>query len=209
MKCIAPECREPANSGKVFCPACATAPAGKRGGWLSAFKRRAALGAVVAPAAISSAPPEIYDASNVAPKLWIGAKPPADRTYPGVDVIVLCAAEYQPEQLPHFKGRIVRCPIPDDALSSAETHRVLMAAREVERALRAGQRVLVTCQMGINRSALVAAIALSRLSVRRAPSGKIVARASADEVIALLRRKRDARCLYNPHFRALLAKLSS
>jgi len=183
----------------MFCREHAAAPSGKRGGWLSSFKRRAAMGGVPnsssAPKIIAASSLEVYDASNVAPKLWVGAKPPTDRSYPGVDVIVLCAAEYQPQAFEHFSGRILRPAIPDDALDNGELRRVITAATDVAGALKSGKRVLVTCQMGINRSALVAALALGR-----------VIRATPDELVALLRAKRHPQCLYNAHFREYLRK---
>lgn len=195
MTCIAPGCRRKAHAGKPFCAPHLTAPAGQRGGWLSSLKRRQTM--APSPLGTQHPAPEVYDASNVAPKLWVGAKPPVDRSYPTVDVIVLCAAEYQPEKFPHFDGRLVRAPIPDDALSSDELRRALAGGGQVADALTGGKRVLVTCAAGINRSALVAALGLGR-----------VTKATADELITLMRLKRHKDCLYNPHFREILRKFT-
>lgn len=204
--CIAPGCDDPAITARRFCTTHIVAPVdlrrrwsgmvtGGAGGRSSRDKRRAELArpVIVSP---SSSPAEIYDASNVAPRLWVGAKPPADRTYPGIDAIVLCAAEYQPPKLPFFDKLLYRCPLPDDALSNAELSRALMASQFVAKQLRDGKRVLVTCQQGINRSAFVAALAL----------GYVTTRATADELVTLMRERRNPKCLYNRHFREYLAK---
>lgn len=183
--CVAPDCARPVSSSSVpLCTRHLKAPAVQRGGWLSAAKRRARF----APA-IDVAASEIYDASNVAPKLWVGAKPPLDRSYPGVDMIVLCAAEYQPRSFPHFQKTIVHCPLIDDALDPTQRTWAIGAGHKVAVALRAQQRVLVTCMQGRNRSALVAALALGQIT-----------RASSQQIVELIREKRMQTCLTNPHF---------
>jgi protein-tyrosine phosphatase len=164
------------------------APAAQRGGWLSAERRRRQLAA--------ARPQETtMDASNVATRLWVGSQPPFDRDLPQIDVLVLCARELQPDRVA-FHGRLIRCPIPDDALDHAELARAVLAAKVVSDALLAGQRVLVTCSAGINRSALVASLALARIT-----------RMTADELIALMRLRRHPNALFNPHFRNVLQRL--
>jgi protein-tyrosine phosphatase len=90
----------------------------------------------------------------------------------------------------------VRCPIPDGALDNQEVVRVLVSARVVADALVSRRRVLVTCAQGRNRSALVAAMALAR-----------VTRLGAEDLVRLMRAKRDPQALSNPHFRELLARI--
>ncbi len=144
---------------------------------------------------------DVYDASHVWRQsnpnrsLWVGAKPPVDRSYPNIDMIVLCAAEYQPPALPHFKGPLVRVAIPDDVLSTDELRRALSGGAAVAEALSKGKRVLVTCAAGINRSALVAGLALVRHT-----------KMTADEVIAIMRARRHPDCLFNKHFVEVLKK---
>jgi protein-tyrosine phosphatase len=135
------------------------------------------------------------DASNVATRLWVGSRPPFDRDLPGFDLLVLCAQELQPQHLA-FHGKVIRCPIPDGDLDHAELTRAVLAARAVGDALVVKQRVLVTCSAGLNRSALVAGLALAR-----------VTRLMPDEIIRLMRQKRDPHALFNVHFQEILRRL--
>lgn len=148
---------------------------------------------------------DVYDASNVYPKLWVGAAPPADRSYPGVQMIVLCAREYQPASFAHFSGQIVRVAIPDDALDTDELRRALSGGMTVGNALKDGKRVLVTCRAGINRSAMVAGLGLLHVT-KNAPGGRAM---TPDDVIALMRSKRHADCLFNSHFRDYLRRFAA
>lgn len=168
-RCVAPSCAKPAQDGQL-CALHAKAPAGQRGGWLSAAKRKP------------------YDATVVSPRLWIGAKPPFDKDLPGVDILVLCAAEVQPDQLA-FHGAVLRCPIPDAELDAAQVRLVLQTAVAVAKAIVSGQRVLVTCRMGLNRSALIVALALHQLTTM-----------SGEQIVEHIRRQRSLSALSNKHF---------
>lgn len=190
MRCIVGDCTELAHTSSPFCGAHQRAPAWQRAAWTSVHKRKIAR----APRVVDAEAHDVYDASNIAPRLWIGARPPLDRSYPGVDLIVLCAAEYQPRSFPHYDKALLNCPIPDDALSKAEQSRVLIAAQAVARELKDGGRVLVTCQQGKNRSALVACLALAQIT-----------KATPEQLVDLVRKKRHPNALYNPHFREYLA----
>lgn len=134
------------------------------------------------------------DASNIVRRLWVGGKPPTDRELPDFDVLVLCAQEIQPAQL-GFRGLVLRCPLPDAALDNQELARVFVIAKRVGEQLVAGKSVLVTCAMGINRSALVASLALG-----------LITRMSADELVRVMRSRRHTECLSNEHFRAILKR---
>ena len=169
MRCAAPSC-ERAPQGGPFCEAHSKAPPGQRGGWLSAAKRKP------------------YDATPVAPRLWVGSKPPLDRDLTNIDVVVLCAAEYQPERMA-FHGAIWRCPIPDDVLDQAELRGVLATSTAVAKTIADGKRVLVTCQMGLNRSAFVTAFALHQLTTM-----------SGDEIVTHIRKHRGSKALFNVWF---------
>lgn len=179
--CIVPRCSHPREVGAVFCAAHLRAPAGQRGGWLSAEKRRRQR-------ANDPTMTTPLDASNIARRLWVGGKPPFDRDLPDFDVLVLCAQELQPERLA-FHGTVIRCPLPDAALSPAELERAVAASRSLAERLIAHDRVLVTCAMGINRSALVTSLALGRCT-----------RMSAQTIITLIRTRRHSECLSNQHF---------
>lgn len=192
MTCIAPRtpgdrvrCPNQRASGSLFCAGHAVAPAVQRGGWISAHARRQ-----------KRANHELtLDASNVFNRLWVGSRPPDDRDLPMFDVIALCAMEYQPP-MKAFHGLVLRCRVPDDHLTAQQIYAVTMTATNVAAALARRQRCLVTCYAGLNRSALVASLALG-----------MVTRMSADELIALMRARRDPRCLFNDHFRVILSSL--
>lgn len=166
----------------MFCATHLAAPAGQRGGWLSAYRRAQKRGNGQQP----------IDASNVARRLWIGGKPPFDRDLPDFDVLVLCAAELQPPSL-GFGRKVIRCPLPDSQLTPGETRLALSRARSVAEQLAAGRSVLVTCHAGWNRSALIASLALAQLT-----------RMSAAEIVVLVRDRRSTNALRNRHFVRLL-----
>ena len=129
----------------------------------------------------------VLDASNITRRLWIGGKPPFDRDLPEFDVLVLCAQEIQPR--PKFHGLTIHCPLPDSALDHKELHIALLGGKRVAEELVAGKRVLVTCAMGINRSALVTALGMSR-----------VFKMNATQIIERIRERRNPLCLSNAHF---------
>lgn len=202
--CIAPRgpgvrCPRARAPGSLFCRTHERAPAAQRGGWLSAEKRRRKLAASMT---------ETLDASNITPpspggradgprrSLWVGGKPPFDRDLPSFDVLVLCARELQPERLA-FHGHVIRCPIPDDALTSSEVALVLNAAQLVAKCLVKRRHVLVTCASGKNRSVLVASLALAYIT-----------RLTADDLLRIMRMRRHPDALYNPHFRELLREFT-
>lgn len=169
MRCLAPSCEWAAQAGP-FCEVHSKAPAAQRGGWLSAAKRKP------------------YDATPIAPRLWIGSKPPIDRDMKNVDVLVLCAAEFQPERMT-FHGAVWRCPIPDDVLEPPELRAVLKTSVAVAKAIVDRRRVLVTCQQGRNRSALVIAFALHQLTTM-----------SGLQIVEHIRKHRQLNALSNPWF---------
>lgn len=133
--------------------------------------------------------------SEVAPGLFVGSKPPPGR-YDGIDAIVLAAMEYQPPAELFPGTEIIYAPLDDAPGRAMYEDEIVTAARAADRVsqlLRAGRRVLVTCQMGLNRSALIAAIAMHD-----------VFGMGADEIIKRLRRARGAWSMSNPNFEKLL-----
>lgn len=201
-RCIAPAaqrgapCPQAPEPGSLFCRSHELAPAAQRGGWLSAERRRRKM--------MAAGMDDHLDISNITPpsqgsrsdgarrSLWVGSQPPFDRDMPAFDVLVLCARELQPEQLA-FHGHVIRCPIPDDMLSSSEIRTVMGTARLVADCLIKRKHILVTCSAGINRSALVAALALAHIT-----------RLTADDLIRVMRERRSPMALFNPHFQGLL-----
>lgn len=128
------------------------------------------------------------DAHEISKNLWIGARP-TDRDVRGhFDLVVLCAEEYQP-RLP---VQTLYVPVDDGVVTEDLVKATLGASREVVKALKKGKRVLVSCWAGVNRSALVTALALMQLGH------------TADGAIARIRAKRQPkigmRPLSNAHF---------
>lgn len=137
------------------------------------------------------------DANFVAPRLLVGSKPPPGR-YRWINVITLCAKEYQPPTHAYPGVTVLRVPLVDDPIhpmSDADVARVLSTAGTVARYLETGACVLVTCQMGINRSSLVAAIAM-----------QLAFDMGAEEAIHQIRGQRSAWALSNPRFEKLVYK---
>lgn len=180
--CIVGGCTRRREIGSVFCGVHISAPAGQRGGWLSAYQRAKKRGNDVTP----------IDASNIAKRLWVGGKPPLDRDLPDFDVLVLCAEEIQPKQV-GFGRQLIRCPLPDAQLTPGEARLAISRARVVAAELAAGKRVLVTCYAGWNRSALVAGLALATIT-----------RMTAGEIVVLIRGRRSPSALGNRHFVRLI-----
>jgi len=175
-RCLASGCQRPATEGG-FCVTHAKAPAGQRGGWLSAARRKP------------------YDATPVSPRLWIGTAPPLERDLPTVDILVLCAAEIQTDHLA-FHGQLVRCPIPDADLTLAQVELALKTSVTVAKAIVEGKRVLVTCANGQDRSALVVACALHQLTTM-----------SGDQIVAHIRKQRGEASLRNRWFVAKILEI--
>jgi protein-tyrosine phosphatase len=133
-------------------------------------------------------------AHQVAPGLWQGDAPPPGANYGDFDLVVLTAYEYQPKAA-EMNVDVFHAPLDDDPWrppSMREQAIALGAAREVARRLRKGQRVLVTCAMGLNRSGLVSALALRMQG------------ASGPQAIAAVRRARGENALNNGQFRRLI-----
>lgn len=133
--------------------------------------------------------------SEVAPGLFVGSKPAPGR-HACVDAIVLAAIEYQPPADLFPGAEVIHAPLDDDPrrpMREDEIATATRAAGRVARRLRAGRRVLSTCAMGLNRSALVAAIAMHD-----------VYGMGADEIVARLRRARGPWALSNPNFERLV-----
>jgi protein-tyrosine phosphatase len=133
--------------------------------------------------------------SKVARRLYVGSKP-IPGPHEGIHVIVLAAKEHQPSAAWFPGSEVIHAPFDDDPrrpLHEEEIVTVFKAARRVVGHLQAGRRVLCTCAMGLNRSALVAALAMHE-----------VFGTSADGIIYDIRRARSEHALTNPHFERLL-----
>jgi protein-tyrosine phosphatase len=127
-----------------------------------------------------------FNADQVIPGLWQGSAPPDADWRDRWDVVVLAAAEWQPEM--HARRAVLRVPLDDARLSTTEAQLALRASKAVAEAVRRGESVLVTCHMGLNRSGLISALALRRLGY------------SANDAIAAVRRARGDYALSNESF---------
>jgi hypothetical protein len=101
-------------------------------------------------------------------ELWIGGAPPEGMqlSKAGFTGLVLCAQEHQPSA-DSFPGvDVLYAPFDDRGLEPRpeELGVALGASRQVANAVRDGGKVLVTCWEGLNRSGLVTALALMRLT---------------------------------------------
>jgi protein-tyrosine phosphatase len=120
-------------------------------------------------------------------RLAQGSAPPLDLRAP-FDVVVLAAKEYQPN-LPGYE--VMHVPLDDGPPPDKLTRmRIRRAARNVADHVRLGNRVLVTCWQGRNRSGVIAGLALVQLDVPR------------EQVVHRIQRLRDG--LRNPYFRAMV-----
>lgn len=107
-------------------------------------------------------------ATRVGYKLWVGSVPSPYLRQVGYGAVALCAVEHQ-DILPDIPT--IRAPIRDADLTDEEFAVAVKAAEEVSKFRRRGVEVLVTCRMGVNRSAFVAALSLmqlEKLSARQA-----------------------------------------
>lgn len=105
----------------------------------------------------------MIDAHRIDSKLWVGGYPTDRSVCDGrFGLIVLCASEHQRLPFPCAR-RVHAVPLFDDNRDPVDHESkadAVRAAMVIRNARREGQRVLVTCAQGVNRSALVAALAL-------------------------------------------------
>jgi protein-tyrosine phosphatase len=137
------------------------------------------------------------DANRIGPRFWIGSAPPHGRVLKdaGFDVLVLCAKEHQPRSHKFPGLTVVHAGIDDGFLDDDELEVAIHAAHHVTECLGRGERVLVTCWMGKNRSGLVSALALYEIT-----------NLSGSECVRAVQRARSG-ALYNEHFAEHLRSL--
>lgn len=118
---------------------------------------------------------------------------PADA---GFDVLVLCAAEHQPDA-ENFPGvEVVHAPMFDEQIDLEIIERASIAASQVADLIRDGaKKVLVTCALGRNRSGLVTGLILHDLY-----------ELSGEEAVLLIQNKRK-HALTNESFAEFLREL--
>lgn len=126
--------------------------------------------------------PGYVSVGEVAPNLFVGAKPPEGPLLRqlGFTMLVLSAEEHQPSDS-RFPGiRVLRPRLLDDGSETPEhvAQRACPYARTVYREWKRGGKILSTCQWGYNRSAIVIGLAMCMSGM------------SVDQVVARLRRAR-------------------
>lgn len=133
----------------------------------------------------------MIDASEIIPGLlYQGAMPPAGPMLSslGVDVVLLCAAQYQPPPSSYPAVETLYCPMHDvESLDEGELAWAEQASSVAAARIRQGKRVLVTCMRGLNRSALVTALTLIKLGYR------------PEDAVSLIRQQRPG-SLFNRAF---------
>lgn len=140
-------------------------------------------------------------ASRIVEGLYVGSAPPPGDYRARFEVIVFASDEYQPDEGMFPGVRVRKCPFDDTRRPTEQDLATAWAAAEaVARDMRRGRRVLVTCLMGRNRSALVAALALHLVTGERGV-----------EIVRIVRERRvddtGVTALDNPTYRALVEVL--
>jgi protein-tyrosine phosphatase len=106
---------------------------------------------------------EEVNANQVSKNLWVGGVPTDPKSVEKkFDVLVLCAHEFQDVFPPHvhMKTEVLLAPMDDGKITNEEKHLALKMALKIRERLDKGKKVLVTCAAGVNRSALVAGLAM-------------------------------------------------
>lgn len=139
------------------------------------------------------------ECSIIAPGLWMGSLPPPGRAlaHAGFHVLALTACEHQRPEL--YEGLEVLCIDLDDdgkPLPGKHVEEAFVLSDRLARRARAGRAVLITCAQGRNRSGLITALTLARMT---GLSGTEAMRAVQER-----RRSPFGGALQNPQFNRLL-----
>lgn len=138
--------------------------------------------------------------SEIIPNLWVGChdyqtdETPWAHAIVGAQFDVVLSLYEQSGHGPDAGVPHLFLRIPDGNLSGRDLDDVRALADLAAEAVRDGKRVLCRCQAGLNRSSLVAALAMVRLGYHQ------------DAAIELIRRKRSPRALFNEHFQRYIAE---
>jgi len=140
---------------------------------------------------------EAVTADRISPSLYQGSKPPegAYLRDHGFKVLVLSAMEHQPPASAFPGVRVLHCPLDDDpsGIPPKEWTAAVKCSKAVTKAVKRGERTLVTCAEGRNRSGLIVALALWAADRHPRHAGRVKAR--------------RARALTNPAFVEAIGRL--
>lgn len=135
------------------------------------------------------------NADQVSHNLWVGGLPTdAKAVDKHFDALVLAAREFQDIFPVHkYPGtKLLLAPLDDDKLTSQDKATALSTAIKVHELMQKDKRVLVACAAGVNRSSLIAGLAM------------ILGGDSAQEAITKIRAQRKpptgSTPLFNTHF---------
>lgn len=148
-------------------------------------------------------------AHKITANLWIGSAPPITGTheacavFPALefDTLVLCAYEYQPHENLFNIDDVFHAPMYDimAPITRSQAAIAIRAAKHVMWRLDTGNKVLVTCLAGRNRSGLICALALC--------FGK--SKMSVYDAVTLIRTARGSNALMNPYFIEFLESITA
>ncbi len=104
--------------------------------------------------------------SEIAQGLSMGSRPSVGlmARLHGFDIVVFTAKEYQPPVEWYPGTRVARITLNDAELPTKHALEAVHLATHLARAIRRGEKVLVTCNQGRNRSGLIAALTLAKLT---------------------------------------------
>ncbi len=111
----------------------------------------------------------------------------------GFTMLVFAAREIQPK-IENRRFKIVRVPLLDSLLSKVDAEMAVNAAGIVALEAKRGGQVLITCNMGVNRSPFIATLAL----IRRYGTN------AEDALIRVRRNRKTPRVLTNQYFEAAI-----
>lgn len=119
--------------------------------------------------------PDDIECCEIAPHLYMGSMPTtfgASHANAGFAALALCAAEFQPRNREFAGIEVLRAMLDDSGppLTRREAQEAEAVAKRVAELVGQKRNVLVTCQMGVNRSGLVTALALQHLGYDREAS---------------------------------------
>lgn len=135
-------------------------------------------------------------ASKIIENLWIGGTPPLGSAVGQLfDKLILADERYQPDGILFQGVHVLHVPLYDAEPTPKEAVLAVQAGRAVAGWLRRDKRVLVTCAEGLNRAALIAAIALMTQG------------STSLEAIKKVREARGSFALHNTHYVSLLRRL--
>lgn len=110
--------------------------------------------------------PNALDVTEIAPRVWQGSAPPPgiEVKRAGFDLLVLAAYEYQPHASVFGGIHVLHAPMDDSKLTGEEWLRVVTTARKVAKRVLEGDKALITCAAGRNRSGIITAVTLHLLT---------------------------------------------